>query len=65
MTDHQVKVVCLPGHNLMNSYIAGGICDITLRDMHTKITVLRTTNQDETINKLQNLIHGGIADLEN
>ena len=47
----------------MNSYIAGGICDITLRDMHTKITVLRTTNQDETINKLQNLIHGGIAEI--
>ena len=47
----------------MNSYIAGGICDITLRDMHTKITVLRTTNQDETINKLQNMIHGGIAEI--
>ena len=31
--------------------------------MHTKITVLRTTNQDETINKLQNLIHGGIAEI--
>ena len=37
--------------------------DITLRDMHTKITVLRTTNQEETTNKLQNLIHGGIAEI--
>ena len=79
MTDHQVKVVCLPGSGFSRIfkqtvtekrsqsyelvYIAGGICDITLRDMHTKITVLRTTNQDETINKLQNLIHGGIAEI--
>ena len=62
MTDHQVKVVCLPGAGFNRIfkqtvteirsqsyelvYIAGGICDITLRDMHTKITALRTTNQD-------------------
>ena len=50
------------GHNRMKSYKCG-ICDITLRDMHTKITALRTTSQDETINKLQNLIHGGIAEI--
>ena len=65
MTDHQVKVTEteMRSQSYELVYIAGGICDITLRDMHTKITVLRTTNQDETINKLQNLIHGGIAEI--